>query len=105
MRNRKDFSKAKIATMNVTKADLPQTPILRTCIPDNTVLYFPFNTSAIRRYDFAQFYGKGFDAVTIAFQQSIEIMQEQNTLSIESSFSYFRKGMSNQSTYLILYRI
>lgn len=107
MRKTKDFSQAKqhLEQTGSLLQDQTQTkPILKTGKPKNMVVAFGENPSGVRNYDFAKHYGKGFDAITYAVQQTIEILLAENTLAVSTITSYCRQGFKQLSDYLTIYQ-
>lgn len=107
MRKTKDFSQAKqhLEQTGSSLQDQTQTkPILKIGKPENTVVAFGVNATDVRNYDFAKYYGKGFDAITYAVQQAIEIELAENTLAVSTITNYCNKGFKQLADYLIIYQ-
>lgn len=110
MGTKKDFSKAKeIVTAQEALSDKSQkAPPLKLGIPASTVVVLPTegNASSARNLEFGRFYGKGFDPIVSACQQTTQILVDQSlasegsTLALSTIEGYFRNGLAYFSKFL-----
>jgi hypothetical protein len=100
--NTADFLSSKSAISSDSL--LQYRPLLKAGVPDSKIVYFPKNPTSLRSYDFSIHYGKGFDDVTSAVQQTIEILLKNSTLANSTIAYYCSSGFRNLSEYLVLYR-
>lgn len=72
--------------------------------PKNTVVTFERNTSSVRTFDFARWYGAGIDAITYACQRQIErfLAGQEGTLSGATVASYCNAGLTNFLSFCVL---
>ncbi len=78
--------------------------------PNDTAVQLPPNPLSRRSLDFSQFYGLGFDDITIACQLTLEKLTADSlrtngqVLSITTVISYFSNGFRSLASYLSLLR-
>ncbi|MBT5231869.1 MAG: hypothetical protein HOM11_16520 [Methylococcales bacterium] len=105
MKNRKDFNQAEHESSDekALTASSP-TPILKPGIPKHTAVHFGPNATGSQNFDFSQHYGQGFDAITNAVQQTIEIMLSESKPQASTVSKYCYSGYKNFADYLVIYR-
>lgn len=78
--------------------------------PTTMTVHFPKNDSTVRSFDFAPYYGQGFDAITTICQATIEkliqqsIDTQQGVIAITSIVSYCQSGLKTFFGFLTLWR-
>ena len=78
--------------------------------PTIMTVHFPENPSTVRSFDFAPYYGQGFDAITTICQATIEkliqqsIDTQQAAIAITSIVSYCHSGLKTFFGFLTLWR-
>lgn len=72
--------------------------------PTNTTVEFGRNTSALRRFDFARWYGTGIDPVTYACQRQIErfLAGQDDARTVCTVASYCNNGLRHFLSYCVL---
>lgn len=72
--------------------------------PTNTMVEFGRNTSTLRRFDFARWYGTGIDPVTYACQRQIErfLAGQDGAITVCSVASYCNNGLRHFLSYCVL---
>ncbi|ASG65854.1 hypothetical protein CEW91_10395 [Idiomarina piscisalsi] len=103
MKKRKNFKQALSAPVKDQDGVLMTMPILKSGIPENKVLSLPKNYSSLRSYDFTKYYGRGFDAITNAMQQTIDIMLSESVVEPSTISGYCRSGFKYFADYLKIY--
>lgn len=103
MKKRKDFNQAQLAPVIDHDGVVTTMPILKSGIPENTVVHFPKNYSSTRNYDFTKYYGRGFDAITSAMQQTSEIMLSESVVESSTVSAYCKIGFKYFADYLTIY--
>jgi hypothetical protein len=68
------------------------------------VVSFGVNATHHRNYDFSRHYGQGFDAITNAVQQTIEILLHQKTVQATTIVNYCSTGFLYFAEYLVIYQ-
>lgn len=101
---RKNFNQAPLAPVVDQDGVVITTPVLQTSIPQNKVVSFGMNATTYRHYDFTKHYAQGFDAITSAVQQTIEIMLSESVVERSTISSYCRIGFGYFVQYLAIYR-
>jgi hypothetical protein len=107
MRKTKDFSLAKQHLDQTGEALQDKAlfkPVQKIGVPQNTVVSFGVNATESRNYDFSKHYGQGFDAITSAVQQTIEVLLHQKTVQVSTISSYCRNGFLYFAEYLVIYQ-
>ncbi|NWO06711.1 MAG: hypothetical protein HLX50_13770 [Alteromonadaceae bacterium] len=103
MKKRKDFNQAQLAPITDQDGVVVTMPILKSGIPENKVVPFPKNYSSLRNYDFTKHYGRGFDAITSAMQQTIDIMLSESVVAPSTVSAYCSAGFKYFADYLTIY--
>ena len=103
MKRRKDFNQAPLAPVVDQDGVVVTKPVLQSSIPKNKVVSFRKNAQNVRNYDFTSIYGQGFDAITNAVQQTIEIMLTESVVEPSSITTYCRIGYKYFAQYLAIY--
>lgn len=103
MKKRKDFNQTKLAPVTDQDGVVMTMPILKSGIPENKVIVFPKNYSSRRSYDFTKYYGRGFDAITSAMQQTIDIMLSESVAAPSTVLHYCSDGVKYFADYLTIY--
>jgi len=103
MKKRKDFSQAPLAPVVDQDGVVITTPVLQSGIPTNKMVSFGVNALAARNYDLSKHYGQGFDAITSAVQQTIEIMLSESVVEPSTISSYCYYGFTYFAHYLAIY--
>lgn len=102
MKKRKDFNQAQLAPVTDQDGVVMTMPVLKSGPPENKVVAFPKNYSTARNYDFTRYYGQGFDAITSAVQQTIDIMLSESIVAPSSVSSYCSGGFKYFADYLTI---
>lgn len=103
MKKRKDFNQAPLVPVADQDGVVITKPVLKSGIPANTVVSFGVNARSARNYDFTKHYGHGFDAITSAVQQTIEIMLTELVVEASTISSYCYYGFKYFADYLTIY--
>ena len=103
MRKFKDYSQDQLDPVVDQDGVVVATPILQAGIPSATVVSFDKNAQNKKSYDFGRHYGQGFDAITSAVQQTIEIMLTENTVRHSTISSYCANGFTKFAEYMAIY--
>ncbi|HEY9017509.1 hypothetical protein [Thiomicrospira sp.] len=103
MKKRKDFNQTPLAPVVDQDGVLVATPVLQLDISENKVVSFGVNNTTNRNYDFTKHYGQGFDEITSAVQQTIEIMLSENVVNATTVSNYCRIGFGYFAKYLTIY--
>lgn len=103
MKKCKDFNQALLAPVVDQDGVIVTTPILQPGIPENKIVSFGVNATGVRNYDFTKHYGLGFDAITSAVQQTIEILLSESVVEASSISSYCHSGFKYFFDYLTIY--
>ena len=103
MKKRKDFNQAPLAPVVDQDGVVVSTPVLSLSIPENKVVLFGVNAQNQRSYDFIKHYGKGFDSITSAVQQTIEIMLSESVVEASTVTGYCYVGFKYFGHYLEIY--
>ena len=103
MKKRKDFNQAQLAPVTDQEGVAITMPILRSGIPESKVVPFPKNYTCTRNYDFTRYYGHGFDAITSAIQQTIDIMLSESVIESSTISAYCATGFKCFADYLTIY--
>jgi len=103
MKKRKDFSQAQLAPVTDQDGVVMTMPLLKSGIPENKVIVFPKNYRTGRNYDFTKYYGEGFDAITNAMQQTIDIMLSESVVAPSTVLGYCSNGFKYFADYLTIY--
>ena len=103
MSKRKNFNRNDNEPVSEIDVSTISSPVLNESIPINKTVAFGANPSGHRNYDFSSYYGNGFDAITTAAQQTIEIMLSQNTVAVSTVTSYCHSGFNHFAAYLAIY--
>lgn len=103
MKKRKDFNQTPLTPVVDQDGVVVTTPVLQTSIPLNKVVSFDRNASSRRNYNFTKHYGQGFDAITSAVQQTIEIMLSESVVESSTISSYCYIGFAYFAQYLAIY--
>ena len=81
-----------------------QKPILQVGIPSTQRVDWGVNAIDRRGHDFSVYYGRGFDAIASAFQQTIPIIINERTVELSTVSNYCCSGIKNFADYLALVR-
>ncbi len=103
MKKRKDFTQIPLPPVVDQDGVVATKPVLKNSIPHNKVVLFGKNAQNIRTYDFTKHYGQGFDAITCAVQQTIEIMLSESVVEHSTISSYCHRGFKYFAQYLAIY--
>lgn len=103
MKKRKDFNQNQLAPVTDQDGVVVTMPILKSGIPENKVVSFPKNYGGVRNYDFNRHYGRGFDPITSAIQQTIGIILSESVVTPSSVSSYCSGGLKSFADYLTIY--
>lgn len=108
MAKRKDF---KPTDQEITKGKQPipagaRTPVLKVGLPEQKAVFFPNKEDPTTgsSYYFAKHYGRGFDQIVSAMQQTIEIMLSEGIRATSTIETYCYSGIKNFTDYLIIYQ-
>ncbi|WP_033422830.1 hypothetical protein [Hydrogenovibrio halophilus] len=102
MKKRKDFNQAPLSVSDRNGVVITQ-PVLKTGIPKNTLVSLGVNPTSYRTYDFEKHYRQGFDAITSAAQQTIEIMLSESLVEPSTISHYCHSGFKDFAHYLAIY--
>ena len=102
MKKRKDFNQASLVPVADENGVVVTKPVLKLGIPANTVVSFDANALQRLSYDFGKHYGHGFDVITSAVQQTIDVMLEESNLETSSIAKYCCSGFSFFAEYLTI---
>lgn len=103
MKKRKDFNQAPLAPVADENGVVVTKPVLELGIPANKVVSLDLNASNRRNYNFAKHYGHGFDVITSAVQQTIEIMLEESLMEVSTISSYCSHGFKYFAEHLTIF--
>jgi integrase len=103
LKNRKDFNQAILRPAVDEDGVVITQPVLKPGIPDNAYVSWAKNASTYRGYDFTKHYGQGFDAITSAVQQTIEIMITESVVEVSTISGYCHSGFKYFAAYLAIY--
>lgn len=101
MRKRKDFNQSLLAPVADQNGEVITTPVLEGIPESKRISFSKKNTLNYRSYDFTSFYEKGFDTITSAVQQSIEIMLSESVVETTTLVSCCKK-FSKFANYLAI---
>lgn len=103
MKKRKNFNQAKSAPVADKDGVVITKPILKSGIPGNKVVSFGQNALSQLYFDFTPYYKQGFDTITSAVQQTIDIMLVESVVTKTSVATYCKNGFRHFSKYLVIY--
>lgn len=103
MKKRKDFTQIPLPPVVNQDGVVATKPVLKNSIPQNRAALFSKNAQNTRSYDFSKNYGQGFDAITSAVQQTIEIMLSESVVEHSTISSYCHHGFKYFAQYLAIY--
>lgn len=103
MGKKKSFADTKVKGKPTPPKSI-QKPILEKRIAENKYVRFGDNATSAVGHDFSGYYGRGFDAIASAFQQTIQIIINERTVELSTVSSYCHNGIKKFSDYLSLYR-
>lgn len=103
MKKRKDFNQPQLAPVTDQDGVVMTMPILKSGIPESKVVSLPKNYSGRRNYDFTKHYERGFDAITSAIQQTIDIMLSESVVAPSTVLHYCSDGIKCFADYLTIY--
>lgn len=100
---KKSFSDPKVQDKEVPSKSIRK-PILHAGIPEIKRVNWGANATSRLGHDFSVYYGCGFDAITSALQQGIQIMVRERSVAFSTVASYCSAGVKHFTDYLALYR-
>jgi hypothetical protein len=103
MKKRKDFTQIPLPPVVDQDGVVATKPVLKNSIPQNKVVLFDKNAKSHRSYDFTKHYGQGFDAITSAVQQTIEIILSESVVEHATISNYCYNGFKYFAQYLAIY--
>lgn len=103
MGKKKSFSDNKVKG-KATPPKSIQKPVLHVGMPQIQRIDWGASATGDKGHDFSVYYGRGFDAIASAFQQTIQIIVNERTVEFSTVNVYCRSGIKYFTDYLCLYR-